>query len=150
MDDGVDGGRKRRGRGRRGNVWRWFCVGGRLVVIIGLLIIVVVGRAKEGKVYFAARSGGFCEKMNVGEKEAASSCGNGGRVEPRALPVDVNSVVADAKVVCSPVDEGINLGQPWFAQEEVVFLQGINNGSERCGVLLSLEGDVCKVGRKRL
>jgi hypothetical protein len=88
------------------------------VVIIGLLVVVVVvGRAKEGKVNFAARGCGFSEKMNVGEEEATSSCGNGGRVEPRALPVDINAVVADAKIVRSPIDERVNLGQPRFAQE---------------------------------
>lgn len=110
MDDGVNGGRERRGWRGRGNVWRWFCVSGRFVVIIGLLVVVVVRRAKEGKVNLAARGGGLSEKMNVGEEEATSSGGNGGRVEPRALPVDINAVVSDAKVVCSPVNEGVNLG----------------------------------------
>jgi hypothetical protein len=109
-------------------------------------VVVVVSRSKEGKVHSAARGCGFSKKVNVREEAAASARGDRGRVGPGAFPVNVAAIVADAKVVCPPVDEGIGLGQPWFAQNEVIFLQGVDNGGEGCGVFLSLEGNVGEVG----
>ena len=71
-------------------------------------------------------------------------------MKPGAVPVDVNVVVVDAKVVCAPVDERIVLGEPWFTQEKVVFFQWVDNGIEVGGVLLAMEGDVGGVSREGL
>jgi len=112
-------------------------------------VVIVVSRAKEGKVYSAARGCGFCEKVDVREEAAASARGDRGRGGPGAFPVDVAAIVVDAKVVCSPVDERVGLGQPWFAQNKIVLLEGVDNGGQGCGVFLSLEGYVGQVRGKR-
>jgi hypothetical protein len=109
---------------------------------------IVVSRAKEGEVHAAARGCGFSKKVDVGQEAAAGARADRGGVGPGAFPVNIAAIMVDAKVVCSPVDERVGLGQPWFAQNEVIFLQGVYNGGEGCGVFLSLEGDVGKVGRE--
>ena len=54
----------------------------------------------------------------------------------------------DAEVVGSPVDEGVGLCEPGFAEEKVVILQRVDKGIEGSGVLLSSEGNVSSVGRE--
>lgn len=56
----------------------------------------------------------------------------------------------DAKSVGSPVDGRINVGEPGFAQDEVIFLERVDDRVDSGGVLLTLEGDVSGVGRKGL
>lgn len=56
--------------------------------------------------------------------------------------------MVDAKVVGSPVDEGIGLCQSGFAKKKVVVLESVDEGIKGGGVLLSCEGDVGSVGRE--
>jgi hypothetical protein len=56
--------------------------------------------------------------------------------------------VVNAKVVGSPVDEGVGLCQPGFAEKEIVVFERVDEWVEGGGVLLSFESDVSSVGRK--
>jgi len=56
--------------------------------------------------------------------------------------------VVDAEVVGSPVDERVGLSEPGFSKKEVVILEGVDQGIEGGGVLLSCKSDVSSVGRE--
>ena len=119
-----------------------------VVVIVVVIVIVFCVEINKGKVYFAAGGCRLCVKVNVGEEETASTCANGGRLETGAVPVYIDAVVVNAKVVGSPVDERVGLGQPGFAKKEVVIFERVDKRIKVGGVLLSCEGDLGSVGRK--
>ena len=43
------------------------------------------------------------------------------------------------EIVGAPIDVGINIGEPRFAENEVVFLKGINKGVEVFRISVALE-----------
>jgi hypothetical protein len=44
--------------------------------------------------------------------------------------------------VCAPVDLRVDMCEPWFSQDQVVFLEWVEDGVERVGVAIAFDGDV--------
>ena len=56
------------------------------------------------------------------KKKTAGTSGDGGERKAGAFPVDIGTVVINAKIVCASINKGIDLDQSWFTQKKVVFL----------------------------
>lgn len=98
-----------RGEGRGGG----FVV---IVTVIGGLF----GNFNKGKIDSVA---GLCSKrvkVKVGEEATVGTEGDGVGICTAAAPKDSFAVVSEVQVVVPPVDKGVDGGQPWFAQDEIV------------------------------
>lgn len=74
--------------------------------------------------------------MKVREEFSLCAEGNGVGVGTPAAPKDWFAIVSKVKVVVAPVDEGINGGEPGFAEDKVVVGKGVSECIEfiRVGV----------------
>lgn len=68
----------------------------------------------------------------------------------------VNSIVVkggEFNLICTPIDHRVDLGQPRFAQNEIVFVEGVENGVDVVEALVATECDsssvICK-GRRTI
>lgn len=81
----------------------------------------------------------------MGEEKAPSAGLNAFRFESSAVPFDGCVVVSEMKSVCTPVDLRVDLCEPWFSQDQVVFLERVKDGVEVVGVAVAFNGDVDSV-----
>jgi hypothetical protein len=61
--------------------------------------------------------------------------------ESVAVPNDVDAVVVEVKVIGAPIDVRVDFGEPGFAEDEVVFVERVENRVERVGVVAAIKGD---------
>ena len=52
-----------------------------------------------------------------------------------------DSVVIEAKVIGTPVNVRVNIGEPGLAKDKVVFVEGVEDRVERVGVVAAIKGD---------
>jgi hypothetical protein len=109
----------------------------------GFVVIVVVGffgDFDEGEVDGIARLCSKGVKVKVGEEFSLCAEGDGVGGGTTTAPKDSVAIVMKVKVVCSPVDERVDGGQPWFPENEVVVGEWVDECIQSVGVVVASDG----------
>jgi len=85
-------------------------------------------------------------KVKVTEKTTLRPKSNRLGLCTTATPKDFFVVVGEMEIIVSPVDVGIDVGQPGFAENEMVVVEGIDEGIEFVIVIVAGDGESGGVG----
>lgn len=77
----------------------------------------------------------------MAEEEAIGPSGDGGRGKSSACPVHVKVVVFEVEVVIAPINRRVGVCEPRFAKNDVIGTKGVDNGVDRVGIIVAVEGD---------
>jgi len=50
--------------------------------------------------------------------------------EASTVPYHVGPIVVEVEIIGSPVNVRVNFGEPWFAEDEVVLVEGVEDRVE--------------------
>ena len=84
--------------------------------------------------------------MEVTEETTLGPKGNRVGLCTTAAPKDFFVVMGEVEIVISPVDIGIDVGQPGFAEDEMVVVEGVDKGIEFVIVVVAGNGESGDVG----
>jgi len=85
-------------------------------------------------------------KVKVTEKTTLRPKSNRLGLCTTATPKDFFVVVGEMEIIVSPVDIGIDVGQPGFAENEMVVVEGVDESIEFVVVIVPSDGESGGVG----